>query len=77
MRINVLDTGLLDIYSSASRTLRLEGTDTAENYARVLRTLRYDNVAAGASGSRTVSITVYSGTTVSNVATATIDIVSP
>lgn len=74
LTIDTLDTDLFPLYSSASRTLTLTGTDTAENYARVLRTLRYNNVAAGATGSRTVSISVTNGSATSNVATASLSI---
>ncbi|MDZ4656578.1 MAG: peptidylprolyl isomerase [Bythopirellula sp.] len=74
LTIDTLNTSLVPIYSSSSRTLTLTGTDTAENYARVLRTLRYNNTAFGPSGGRTVSISVNSGATVSNVATSSIEI---
>ncbi len=77
LTIDTLDTNLFPLYSSASRTLTLTGNDTPENYARVLRTLRYNNVAEEASGSRIVSISVSSGSTVSNTATSSIEIAAP
>lgn len=77
LHIDTLDTNIIPLYSSSSRTLTLTGSDTSENYARVLRTLRYNNVAEGASGTRTVSISVSVGSTVSNVATASIEIAAP
>ncbi len=74
LSVDTLDTSLVANYSSTTRLLTITGIDTAENYARVLRTLRYNNTATAPTGTRSVAVSVLSGTTTSNTATATIEV---
>lgn len=74
LSVDTLDTAIVAEYSSTMRTLVLTGNDTAENYARVLRTLRYNNTAPAPSGSRSVSISVSSGSLLSNTAIASLEV---
>jgi cyclophilin family peptidyl-prolyl cis-trans isomerase len=74
LSVDTLNTSLVATYSVTTRTLTITGSDTAENYARVLRTLRYNNTAASPSGSRSVAVSVLRGAVASNTATTAIEI---
>lgn len=74
--VDTSGTPITAIYSDSTRTLTLSGTATAQQYQQVLRTLRYDNTSTTATGSRSVDITLQSGSTSSNTAKATIDVVA-
>ncbi|TWT40795.1 peptidylprolyl isomerase [Botrimarina hoheduenensis] len=54
--VDTLGTGISSAYSTATRTLTLTGSAPATDYARVLRTLAYDNVASAPAGDRIVEI---------------------
>jgi len=76
LEVDELDTNIEAIYTPGLRRLFLSGVDTAENYERVLRTLRYNNTAANPSGTRTVEIQVNDAGRLSNKPTITIDLVT-
>ncbi len=76
LEVDELDTNIVATYTSGLRRLFLSGVDTAENYERVLRTLRYNNTDANPSGTRTVEIQVNDASRLSNKPTITIDLVA-
>ncbi|QDU55512.1 peptidylprolyl isomerase [Aeoliella mucimassa] len=74
LAVDVLDTAITASYDTATGTLTLTGSDTAENYARVLRTLTYENSSDSATGSRTVSVSATDSLETSELAEITISI---
>lgn len=77
LAVDTLDTAIVASYDDATRTLTLSGTDTEENYQRVLRTLSYNNTASAPSGDRTVEVAVTDATTTSATATIALRTVAP
>ena len=75
LEVDTLDTNITSTYSIGLRRLLLSGADSAENYERVLKTLRYNNTSANASGTRTVEIRVNDASRLSNKPTITINLV--
>ena len=59
-------------YSSGLRRLFLSGVDSVANYEQVLKTLRYNNTATNASGTRTVEIQVNDASRLSSKPTITV-----
>ncbi len=76
LEVDTSGTNITSSYSAGLRRLLLSGVDSAENYERVLKTLRYNNTAVNPSGTRTVEIQVNDASSLSNKPTITIDIVS-
>lgn len=75
LAVDTLDTNITATYTPALRRLFLSGSDTPENYERVLRTLTYDNTATTEAGTRTVEVQVNdAGGNLSNKPTITISI---
>jgi cyclophilin family peptidyl-prolyl cis-trans isomerase len=74
LQVDVLDTDITATYDATTRTLTLTGEDTAENYARVLRTLKYNNTDAAATGTRSISVKVTDEAETSAAATITLTI---
>ena len=72
---NTLGTSITAIYDSATGVLSLTGTDTAANYQQVLRTITYDNTAAGPNTTaRTITFVASDGLLVGSTATTTLAI---
>lgn len=68
-------TQILLAYDAATATLTLHGVDTLVNYAKVLRTLAYNNFSRNPrTGARVFYISVNDGTDESAVATSTITV---
>ena len=58
LSVDTSGTAISANYDSATRTLTLSGQDSTANYQQVLRSLSYVNMAQGASGDRTIDISV-------------------
>ena len=74
LSVDTTNTPITASYVPATGTLTLTGDATLEQYQQVLRTLRYNNTNASASGSRIVEIQVLGFAADSNTATATVNI---
>ncbi len=77
LSIDTLDTDITATYDDENFTLTLTGADTATNYERVLRTLKYDNSSPDAIGDRTIQIGVTDSGGPSAVSILTIHTAAP
>ena len=60
--------GIVGVYDNTTGVLTLTGVTTPLNYRNTLQSVRFVNASSPATGSRTISFSVYDGTTASNIA---------
>jgi cyclophilin family peptidyl-prolyl cis-trans isomerase len=78
LQVDTTGTNISQMFNSATGALSLTGEDTVVNYQRVLRTLRYQNLAATPTvGQRRLEVTVHDGMARSQPANVVVTVVGP